>query len=152
MRKIGVDHNSQADASPSSSGCPQLHTPSFDSNLPLPFLDPPDNSDLPQPPGDACTVPSRCFADNVLLDLHAQTYRNPNENNDDDKDPEDAPEKDADSIDPGTGDSRNEEDVSVEDGVDLCEAIASLWDILTERFIVEAVEFGEFAHSLLHTQ
>jgi len=39
----------------------------------------------------------------------------------------------------------------MEDRVDLCEAIASLWDILTERFIAEAVEFGEFAHSLLHT-
>jgi len=141
----------QADASPSSSGCPQLHTPSFDSDLPLPFLDPPDDLDLPQPPGDACTIPSRQFADNVLLDLHAWTHRNPDENNDDDKDPEDAPEKDADSIDPGTGDSRNEEDIGVEDGVDPREAIALLWDILTERFIVEAVEFGEFVHSLLHT-
>jgi len=36
----------------------------------------------------------------------------------------------------------------MEDRVDLHEAITSLWDILTERFIVEAVEFGEFAHSL----
>jgi len=142
----------QADASPSSSGRPQLHAPSFNSDLPLPFLDPPDDLDLPQPPGDACTIPSCRFADNVLLDIHAWTHRNPDENNDDDKDPEDTSEKDANSIDPGTGDSRNEEDVGMEDGVDPHEAIASLWDILTERFIVEAVEFGEFAHSLLHTQ
>jgi len=141
----------QADASPSSSGCPQLHTPLFNSNLPLPFLNLPDNLDLPQLSGDACTVLSHHFADNVLLDLHAQTHRNPNENNDNDKDPEDAPEKDANSIDPGTGDSQNEEDVGMEDGVDPHEAITLLWDILTERFIAEAVEFGEFAHSLLHT-
>ena len=107
--------------------------------------------DLPQLPGDACTVPSHRFADNVLLDLHAWTHQNPDENNDNDKDPEDASEKDANSIDPRTGDSWNEEDVSVEDGVDPHKAIASLWDILTERFIAEAVEFGEFAHSLLHT-
>jgi len=39
----------------------------------------------------------------------------------------------------------------MEDGVDPREAITLLWDILTERFIVEAVEFGEFAYSLLHT-
>ena len=141
----------QADASPSSSGCPQLHAPSFDSDLPLPFLDPPDDLDLPQLPGDACTVPSHHFTDNILLDLHAQTHRNPNENNDNDKDPEDAPEKDANSIDPGTGNFWNEEDIGMEDGVDLHEAITLLWDILTERFIAEAVEFGKFAYSLLHT-
>jgi len=39
----------------------------------------------------------------------------------------------------------------MEDGVDPHEAIALLWDILTERFIAEAVEFGKFVHSLLHT-
>jgi len=143
----------QADASPSSSGRPQLHALSFDSNLPLPFLDPPADLDLPQPPEDARTVPPRRFADNVLLDLHAWTHRNPNENND--GDPEDAPEKDvvdADSIDPGTGDFWNKEDVDVEGEVDPCEGIILLWDILTEKFIVEAEEFGKFAHSLLDTR
>jgi len=143
----------QADASPSSSGCPQLHAPSFDSDLPLPFLNPPADLDLPQPPEDACTVPPHHFADNVLLDLHARTHRNPDENND--RDPKDAPEKDAvdaDSIDPRTGDFWNEEDVDVEGEVDLRKGIVSLWDILTEKFIMEAEEFGKFAHSLLDTQ
>jgi len=143
----------QADASPSSSGRPQLHAPSFDSDLPLPFLDPPADLDLPQLPEDAHTVPPCRFTDNVLLDLHAWTHQNPDENND--GDPEDAPEEDAvdaDSIDPGTGDFWNEEDVGVEGEVDPCEGIVSLWDILTEKFIVEAEEFGKFAHSLLDTR
>ena len=143
----------QADASPSSSGHPQLHTPSFDSNLPLPFLDPPADLDLPQPPEDAHTVLPHRFANNILLDLHARTYQNPDENND--RDPKDAPEKDAvdaDSIDPRTGDFWNEEDVDVEGEVDLRKGIVSLWDILTEKFIMEAEEFGKFAHSLLDTQ
>jgi len=64
----------QADASPSSSGRPQLHALLFDSDLPLPFLNPPADLDLPQLPEDTCTVPPRRFADNVLLDLHAWTH------------------------------------------------------------------------------
>jgi len=143
----------QANASPSSSCHPQLHAPLFDSDLPLPFLDLPADLDLPQLPENACTVLPRCFTDNILLDLHAQTHQNPNENND--RDPEDTPEEnavDADSIDPGTGDFWNEEGIDVEGKVDLHEGIISLWDILTEKFIMEAEEFGKFAHSLLDTQ
>ena len=107
---------------------------------------------LPQPPEDAHTVLPHCFADNILLDLHAWTHQNPNENND--GDPEDAPEEDAvdaDSIDPGTGDFWNKEDVDVEGEVDPRKGIILLWDILTEKFIVEAEEFGKFAYSLLDT-
>jgi len=40
----------------------------------------------------------------------------------------------------------------MEGKVDLCKGIVLLWDILTEKFIVEAEEFGKFAHSLLDTQ
>ena len=143
----------QADASPSSSGCPQLHAPLFDSDPPLPLLDPPADLDLPQLPGDTHTVPSHRFANDALLDLHAWAHQNPNES--DKEDSEDAPEGDAvegaNTIDLGTDDFWNEEDADMEGKVDPHEGIISDWDILAEKFIVEAEEFGKFAHSLLHT-
>ena len=143
----------QADASPSSSGCPQLHAPLFDSDPPLPLLDPPADLDLPQLPGDAYTVPSHHFANDALLDLHAWAHQNPNES--DKEDSEDAPEGDAvegaNTIDLGTDDFWNEENADMEGKVDPHEGIVSDWDILAEKFIVEAEEFGKFAHSLLHT-
>ena len=39
----------------------------------------------------------------------------------------------------------------MEDEVDPGDAIDSLWDTLTEKFIVEAEEFGKSTHSLSHT-
>jgi len=59
--------NFQADAGSSSSGHPQLHALLFD-------LDPPADLGLLQLPEDARTMPSHCFVDEVLLDLHAQIH------------------------------------------------------------------------------
>ena len=140
----------QADAS--SSSIPQLRSPEleFEFDFPLPSPNPPADLDLLQSPGDARTVPSHHFANDVLLGLHAQTHRNIDES--DDKGSEDALEEDAgeaaDSIDPGTDDG---EDVDMEGEVDLCKGVISDWDSLAEDFIVEAQERSKFEHFLLHT-
>jgi len=39
----------------------------------------------------------------------------------------------------------------MEGDVDPREGIVSDWDLLAEKFIVEAEKLGEFEHSLLHT-
>ena len=140
----------QADASSSSSSHPQSRTLEFEFDPPLPSLDPPVDFDLPRSPEDARTVPSHCFVNDVLLDLHARTHRTTDES--DDEGSEDALEEGAveaaDSIDPGTDDR---EDVDMEGEVDPREGVVSDWDILAEDFIVEAVELGKFEHSLLRT-
>jgi len=141
----------QADTGSSSSDQPQLHTPSFDFSPSLPSLDPPAALDLLQSPGDGRTIPSGRFFDDVLLSLHARTHRTTDESDNEDSD--DALEGDAaeaaNTIDPGTDDSWDEEDV--EDEVDPREGIVSDWDTLAEEFIVEAERLGKFEVSLLHT-
>ena len=134
--------NFQADAGSSSSGHPQLHAPLFD-------LDPPADLGLLQSPEDAHTVPSHCFVDEVLLDLHAQMHRITNKT--DDKSSEDTLKGDTDSVDPGIDDFQNGEDVDMEGEVDLHEGVVLNWDMLDEEFIVEAEGLGKFEHSLLHT-
>ena len=64
----------QADASPSSRGHPLLHAPLFDTNPPMPLLDPPADLDLLYSPGDERTVLSCHFADDILLDLHDRAH------------------------------------------------------------------------------
>ena len=134
----------QADPGSSSSGHPQFHAPSFDPDRSPPFLDPPADLYLPQPPSTVSPRPRRSF-DDILLGLHARTHRNPDESNDEGS--EDAPEEiaveDPELIDPGT-----EEDADMEDEVDPHEGVVSDWDILAEKFIAEAEEFGTFVHSL----
>lgn len=135
-------------AGSSSSGHPQLRVASFDPDPSLPLFDPPADLDLHQP------LPRpRRFLDDALLGLHARTHRNPDESSDEDS--EDAPEEvavdDAQLVDPGTDDVWNEEDTDTEDEVDTREGVVSDWDILAEKLIAEAEEFGTFANSLLHT-
>jgi hypothetical protein len=137
--------HSRADANSSSSDHSQLHAPSFEFNSPLPSLDPSPASNLHQSPGDARTQASGCFANDVLLNLHAKTHRTTDQS--DDEDTEDA----ADSVYHETDDYWNEEDIAMEGDVDPREGIVSDWDLLAEEFIVEAEELGEFEPSLLHT-
>jgi len=125
----------QTDASSSSSGDLQLHAPSFNFNPSLPFPDP------------QCAEVSDCFIDNVLLNLHLYTQTYQAINNSNNKGPEDAPKGDAvkapDSVDPGTNDFSNGEDVDTEGDVDPCEGIIVDWDTF-------AKELGEFEPSSLH--
>jgi len=114
----------QADTSSSSSDHPQLRAPSFEFNPSLPLLNPPAT-----------------LNDDVLPNLHARTHRTTDES--DDEDYEDTLEGDAaEAID---------FDVDIEGEVDPRKGVVSDWDILTEKFIVEAEELGEFHDSLLHT-
>jgi len=108
------------------------------------LLDPPTALDLLQSPGDGRTIPSGRFFDDVLLSLHARTHRTTDES-----DNEDSDDEAADTIDPGTDDSWDEEDI--EDEVDPREGIVSDWDILAEEFIVEAERLRKFEVSLLQT-
>ena len=128
---------------PSADRPPPFHVPSFDTDLSPPFLDPPADLDLPQPPSTVPPRPRRSF-DDILLGLHGRTHRNPDESNDEDS--EDAPEEvaaeDPELVDPGTDDVWNEEDADTEDELDLREGVVSDWDILAEKFITEAEEFG----------
>src|SRR6266581_1079053 len=134
----------QADTGPSSGDHPQLHTPLFNFSPSNPLLDPPTALDLLQSPGDGRTIPSGRFFDDVLLSLHARTHRTTDES-----DNEDSDDEAANTIDPGTDDSWDEEDI--EDEVDPHEGIVSDWDILAEEFIVEAERLRKFEVSLLHT-
>jgi len=123
----------QMDAGSSSSDDPQLHTPSFDFNPSLPLPDP------------QRTKVSGRFINDVLLNLHTWTHRTTNDS--DNEDSEDASEGDAvkasDSIDPGTNDFSDGEDIDMEGNVDLHEGIIVDWDVFTE-------ELGEFEPSSLH--
>lgn len=114
------------------------------------MLDPPADLDLPQSPGDARTVPSHRFVNDVLLDLHARTRRTTDESDDEGSEGalEEGAVEAADSINHGTDDG---EDVDMEGEVDPREGVVSDWDILAEDFIVKAVELGKFEHSFLHT-
>jgi hypothetical protein len=122
--------------------------PPFEFNPSLPLLDPPPASSA----GDALTEASVHFVDNVLLDLQARTHRTTDQNSDEDS--EDALEGDAveapDFVDDETGDFWNGEDVAMEGDADLREGVVSDWDLLAEKFIVEAEELGKSEHSLLH--
>lgn len=91
------------------------------------------------------------FVDDILLSPHARTHRTTDESDDEDSD--DALERDAagDTIDPGTDDSWDGEDVDVEGEVDPRDGIVSDWYIPTEEFIVEAERLRKFGDSLLHT-
>jgi hypothetical protein len=95
-------------------------------------------------------VPSHCFINDILLDLHAQTHQTIDES--DDKGSKDALKEDAveaaNTVDPRTDDG---EDIDMEGKVDLCKGIISDWDILAKDFIMKAQECGKFEHSLLHT-
>ncbi|KAF8503812.1 hypothetical protein F5888DRAFT_1631689 [Russula emetica] len=129
---------------------PQLHSPSFDEFSPsLPSLDPPLVSNLLQPPGDALTEASDLFVNNVLLNLHTWTHRTTDQS--DDEDSEGALEGDAveaaDYVDHETDDFWNGEDIAVEGDVDPCKGIVPDWDLLAEKFIVEAEKLGEFSIS-----
>jgi hypothetical protein len=134
--------HSRADASSSSSDHPQLHAPSFEFN-----------PSLPSPPEDARTEASGLLVDDALLNLYARTHRTTDQS--DDEDSEDAFEGDAveaaDYGDQETDVLWDGEDVAVEDDVDPREGIVSDWDLLAEKFIVEAEELSEFGHSSLHT-
>jgi len=127
----------QTDAGSSSSGSgdPQLHAPSFDFNPSLPFPDP------------QCAEVSDHFIDDILLNRHLHTWTHQAIDNSDNEGPEDAPEGDAvkapDSVDPGTNDFSDGEDVDMEGNVDLCEGIIVDWDTFAE-------ELGEFEPSSLH--
>jgi len=134
--------NFQADAGSSSSGHPQLHAPLFDLDLPA-------DLGLLQSPEDACTVPSRHFINEVLLDLYARMHRITDKT--DDKSSEDALKGDTDSVDPGIDNFQNGEDINMEGKVDPREGIVLNWDMLDEEFIAEAEGLGKFEHSLLHT-
>jgi hypothetical protein len=146
---ISSTSRSRADASDH----PQLHAPSVDEfNPSLPLPGPPPAQNLVQPPGDALTEASIPFIDDVLLNFHSRTHRTTDQSDDDDS--EGAPEEDAveaaDCVDHETDDFWNGEDLAVEGDVDPRAGIVSDWDLLTEEFIVEAEELGEFRHSLLH--
>lgn len=134
---------------PSSSDHPQLHSPSFEPNFPLPLLDPPPASNLLQSTGDAHTGSSVLIVDDILRKLYVRTHRTTDQS--DDEDSEDALEGGADSVDHETDDFWNGEDISMEGDLDPREGIVSDWDLLAEEFIVEAEELGEFEPSLLHT-
>jgi len=127
----------QTDAGSSSSGSgdPQLHTPSFNFNPSLPFPDP-----------QHAEVSDR-FIDDVLLNLHLHTRTHRAIDNSDNEGPEDTPKGDAvkapDSVDPGTNDFSDGEDVDTEGNVDPCEGIIVDWDTFAE-------ELGEFEPSSLH--
>jgi hypothetical protein len=141
---ISSSSHSRVDASDH----PQLHAPSLDEfNPSLPLLDPPA-SDLFQPQGDALTEAPGLFIDDFLRNLHTRTHQS------DDEGSEGAFEGDAAEaadVDHDTDDIRNGEDVAVEGDADPREGIVSDWDLLTEEFIVEAEELGNFGHYLLHT-
>ena len=143
----------QADTDSSSSDHPQLHAASFDFSFSLPSLDPPATLDLLQSPGDGRTLPSGRFVDNVLLSLHTRTHRTTDES--DNEDSEDALEGDAaeaaDTIDPGTDDFWDGEDVDIEGEVDPRKDVVSDWDILAQDFIVEAERLRKFEGFLMHT-
>ena len=146
----------QADASSSRSGHPQFHAPPPESNSPLPCLDPPAASDLPQSPVYTRAIPSGRFVDDVLLRLHTRTHQATDES--DNEDSEDASGGDAaeaaNSTDPETDGFSIEEDVDTEDEVDPRKGIVSDWDLLAEEFIVEAEELGKFlsvhSYCILH--
>jgi len=125
----------QTDAGSSSSGDPQLHTPSFNFKPSLPF------------PDLQCAEVSNRFIDDILLNLHLHTQTHQAIDNSNNEGPEDAPEGDAveapDSVDPGTNDFSDGEDVDMEGNVDLCEGIIVDWDTFAE-------ELGEFEPSSLH--
>jgi hypothetical protein len=99
----------------------------------------------PPSPGDAHTQASGLLLDNILLNRHTRTHQTTDQSNDEDS------EDGADSVDCGTDDFGNEEDVAMEGGTDPCEDVVSNLDLLAEEFIAEAEEFGKFEHSLLHT-
>ena len=92
-------------------------------------------------------------SDNVLLGLHARTHRTTDES--DNEDSEDALEGDAaeaaDTIDPGTDDFWDGEDVDIEGEVDPRKDVVSDWDILAQDFIVEAERLRKFEGFLMHT-
>jgi len=113
-----------------------------------------DAGDHPlQPPGDAPAEASGLFVDDVLLNLYARTHRTTDQC--DDESSEGALEEDAVEaagyVDHEPDDFWNGEDLAAEGDGDPREGIVSDWDLLTEKFIVEAEELGKFGHSLLHT-
>jgi len=143
----------QADASSSSSGHPQFHTPSSEFNPSLPFFDPPAAStNLPQSPGYARSIPSSQFVNNVPLNLHTRTRRAINESDNKSEDTLDGDAAEAtDPTGPGTDGLWNGEDVDMEDEVDLHEGIILDSDILVEEFLAEAKKLGKSKYYLLHT-
>jgi len=143
----------QADASSSSSGHPQFHTPSSKFNPSLPFFNPPAAStNLPQSPGYARSIPSSQFVNNVPLNLHTRTCQAIDES---DNESEDALNGDAaeatDPTGPGTDGLWNGEDIDMEDKVDPHEGIIPDSDILVEEFLMEVEELGKSKYYLLHT-
>ena len=144
---ISSASRSHTDASSSSIDHAQSHAPvpSFEFNPSLPLLDPPLVLNSPPSPGDAHTQASGLLLDNILLNRHTRTHQTTDQSNDEDS------EDGADSVDCGTDDFGNEEDVAMEGGTDPCEDVVSNLDLLAEEFIAEAEEFGKFEHSLLHT-
>jgi hypothetical protein len=151
--RFRADGSSSSSDRPRFPTTPQSHAPSFEFDPSLPSLSPPQAPNLLQSSGDARTEASGRFADNLLLNLHAQTHRTTDQSDDDDS--EDALEGDAvestDAVDHETDDFWNGEDVAMEGDVDPREGVVSDWDLLAEEFIVEAEELGKFGHSLLHT-
>jgi len=143
----------QADASSSSSGCPQFHAPSSEFNPSLPFFDPPAAStNLPQSPGYIRSIPSSQFVNDVPLNLHTRTHQAIDESDNKSEDTLDGDAAEAtDPTSPGTDGLWNGEDVDMEDKVDPHEGIVLDLDILVEEFLVEAEELGKSKYYLLHT-
>jgi hypothetical protein len=131
--------HSRTDASSSSSDQPPFD---FDPSSPT------------SPAGDASTEASGPSLDKALLDIYALRHRTSYRS--DDEDSEDVLEEDVveavDFVDHETSDFWDGEDVAMEGGVDPREGIVSDWDLLTEKFIVEAEELGEFEHSSSHAR
>jgi len=143
----------QADASSSSSGRPQFHTPLSEFNPSLPFFDPlVASTNLPQLPGYTHSIPSSQFVNDVPLNLHTRTHRAINESNNESEDALDGDAAEAtDPTSPGTDGLWIGEDIDMEDKVDPHEGIVPDSDILVEEFLVEAEELGKSKYYLLHT-
>jgi hypothetical protein len=131
---------------------PQLHTSSFDDIDPsLPSPDPSPAPNLLQPPGDALTEASGLSIDDFLRNLATRTHQTTDQSDDEDSEGDPAEDLEAgDYVDHESDDFQNGEDSAMEGDADPHEGIVSDWDLLAEKFIVEAEELGNFWHSLLH--
>ena len=90
------------------------------------------------------------LVDDFLRNFHTQTHRIADQGDDEDSESDEDLEA-ADYVDDESDDSRNGEDNAMEGDADPREDIVSDWDLLTEKFIVDAEELGNFGHFLSHT-
>ena len=90
------------------------------------------------------------LVDDFLRNFRTQTYQIADQSDDEDSEGDKNLEA-ADYVDDECDDSQNEEDNAMKGDADPREGIVSDWDLLTEKFIVEAEELGNFGQSLSHT-